>query len=156
MKFSLSLGKWGKMKTKEDKWLTSAVAQWRYQVHCCLSPFEVTLTCHTFSASCYLSLFFILFKTINSLPHFLESISSLITTQNNITLSLHLALFFFKELNISRKSHPLCVYSCVDPLSPLVSSVSLRTLYFAPSYVKGNGNSLQYSCLENPMDGGAW
>ena len=20
----------------------------------------------------------------------------------------------------------------------------------------GNGNSLQYSCLENPMDGGAW
>ena len=22
--------------------------------------------------------------------------------------------------------------------------------------VKGNGNPLQYSCLENPMDGGAW
>ena len=21
---------------------------------------------------------------------------------------------------------------------------------------KGNGNSLQYSCLENPMDGGVW
>ena len=21
---------------------------------------------------------------------------------------------------------------------------------------KGNGNLLQYSCLENPMDGGAW
>ena len=21
---------------------------------------------------------------------------------------------------------------------------------------EGNGNSLQYSCLENPMDGGAW
>ena len=21
---------------------------------------------------------------------------------------------------------------------------------------KGNGNTLQYSCLENPMDGGAW
>ena len=21
---------------------------------------------------------------------------------------------------------------------------------------KGNGNPLQYSCLENPMDGGAW
>ena len=24
------------------------------------------------------------------------------------------------------------------------------------SAVKGNGNSLQYSCLENPMDRGAW
>ena len=22
--------------------------------------------------------------------------------------------------------------------------------------MKGNGNPLQYSCLENPMDGGAW
>ena len=22
--------------------------------------------------------------------------------------------------------------------------------------IEGNGNSLQYSCLENPMDGGAW
>ena len=21
---------------------------------------------------------------------------------------------------------------------------------------EGNGNSLQYSCLENPLDGGAW
>ena len=25
-----------------------------------------------------------------------------------------------------------------------------------PHYVKGNGTPLQYSCLENPMDGGAW
>ena len=23
-------------------------------------------------------------------------------------------------------------------------------------YGEGNGNPLQYSCLENPMDGGAW
>ena len=26
----------------------------------------------------------------------------------------------------------------------------------ARSYREGNGNPLQYSCLENPMDGGAW
>ena len=24
------------------------------------------------------------------------------------------------------------------------------------SLAEGNGNTLQYSCLENPMDGGAW
>ena len=24
------------------------------------------------------------------------------------------------------------------------------------SILKSNGNPLQYSCLENPMDGGAW
>ena len=28
--------------------------------------------------------------------------------------------------------------------------------YFNPSLREGNGNPLQYSCLENPMDGGAW
>ena len=27
---------------------------------------------------------------------------------------------------------------------------------YAPNIGKGNGNQLQYSCLENPMDGGAW
>jgi len=25
-----------------------------------------------------------------------------------------------------------------------------------PSYGEGNGTPRQYSCLENPMDGGAW
>ena len=25
-----------------------------------------------------------------------------------------------------------------------------------PSFGEGNGNPLQYSCLKNPMDGGAW
>ena len=24
------------------------------------------------------------------------------------------------------------------------------------NFGEGNGNRLQYSCLENPMDGGAW
>ena len=27
---------------------------------------------------------------------------------------------------------------------------------FAANYEEGNGNPLQYSCLENPRDGGAW
>ena len=27
---------------------------------------------------------------------------------------------------------------------------------FAPGTGEGNGNPLQYSCLENPMDAGAW
>ena len=27
---------------------------------------------------------------------------------------------------------------------------------FVYSFKRGNGNPLQYSCLENPMDGGAW
>ena len=27
---------------------------------------------------------------------------------------------------------------------------------FVLAYEEGNGNPLQYSCMENPMDGGAW
>ena len=27
---------------------------------------------------------------------------------------------------------------------------------FSINIGEGNGNPLQYSCLENPMDGGAW
>ena len=35
----------------------------------------------------------------------------------------------------------------------------MYNLYNIPSYLyvgEGNGTPLQYSCLENPMDGGAW
>ena len=28
--------------------------------------------------------------------------------------------------------------------------------YYYPYFGEGNGTPLQYSCLENPMDGGAW
>ena len=37
------------------------------------------------------------------------------------------------------------------------SSTYLLDLYISISiFGEGNGNPLQYSCLENPMDGGAW
>ena len=35
-----------------------------------------------------------------------------------------------------------------------MSSLVVQALEFYPG--KGNGNPLQYSCLENPMDRGAW
>ena len=45
----------------------------------------------------------------------------------------------------------------------MIKSVSfLRTQLICFSHMvdsqnrEGNGNPLQYSCLENPMDGGAW
>ena len=37
---------------------------------------------------------------------------------------------------------------------------NIGSLFFILTYVvnigEGNGTPLQYSCLENPMDGGAW
>ena len=38
--------------------------------------------------------------------------------------------------------------SNIDPCLKLLNSI--------PNYGEGNGNPLQYSCLENPMGGGAW
>ena len=36
-------------------------------------------------------------------------------------------------------------------------AVSLPVFWFpSPIYGEGNGTPLQYSCLENPMEGGAW
>ena len=34
------------------------------------------------------------------------------------------------------------------------SAYQMKTQVRSPG--EGNGNTLQYSCLENPMDGGAW
>ena len=43
--------------------------------------------------------------------------------------------------------------------SSIVSGLMLRSLIhfeFIFVYREGDGTPLQYSCLENPMDGGAW
>ena len=39
-----------------------------------------------------------------------------------------------------------------------IDSWAVRVLvsYHCNSFEEGNGNPLQYSCLENPMDRGAW
>ena len=47
--------------------------------------------------------------------------------------------------------------SWVAVLSQLCLEPVHRVMCFFPCKVgEGNGNPLQYSCLENPMDGGAW
>ena len=40
--------------------------------------------------------------------------------------------------------------------SQCLGSSFLIYLYLGPTPGEGNGTPLQYSCLENPMDGGAW
>ena len=39
---------------------------------------------------------------------------------------------------------------------PSVQETGVRSLGWEDSPGEGNGNPLQYSCLENPMDRGAW
>ena len=40
--------------------------------------------------------------------------------------------------------------------SPIFNMYILFYLFYWNTYGEGNGTPLQYSCLENPMDGGAW
>ena len=37
-----------------------------------------------------------------------------------------------------------------------LATPSVIRVYLGSSLREGNGAPLQYSCLENPMDGGAW
>ena len=50
---------------------------------------------------------------------------------------------------------------CSNKESPNISDLIQEKFVFffvvtSQSSVEGNSNPLQYSCLENPMDGGAW
>ena len=52
---------------------------------------------------------------------------------------------------------PMCalaLHNCASPLIPINAEGSLRWVNVICR--EGNGHPLQYSCLENPMDGGAW
>ena len=47
----------------------------------------------------------------------------------------------------------------IGPIVPGINWVSLEWVmncWIMGDFREGNGNPLQYSCLENPMDGGAW
>ena len=55
----------------------------------------------------------------------------------------------------SRIEHFSKVWSSNDP-SFLFSPLKLSSLFWGMLIGEGNGNPLQYSCLENPTDGGAW
>ena len=50
------------------------------------------------------------------------------------------------------------VYVCIDSRTPKNTKVwDAQVLYIKwHVYAQGNGTPLQYSCLENPVDGGAW
>ena len=68
----------------------------------------------------------------------------LITVQN--------CFFFFWEANTVRAS---LVAQRLKRL-PAMQETWVRSLGLGRSPGEGNGNPLRYSCLENPMDRGAW
>ena len=57
-------------------------------------------------------------------------------------------------LTIPLPVHLLFTYQFLKLIYPFFEILNCRPLYWLSG--EGNGNPLQYSCLENPMDGGAW
>ena len=53
------------------------------------------------------------------------------------------------------RGRPHAVEEDVELMQPAWQDLFVFTS-FTPHIGEGNGNPLQYSCLENPMDGGAW
>ena len=52
---------------------------------------------------------------------------------------------------------PNSFYKATNTLIPtLIAKFRLKLKKVGKTIGEGNGNPLQYSCLENPMDGGAW
>ena len=56
----------------------------------------------------------------------------------------------------SRASSSLSLTLTFQPISGLQRLCDCIESYPSHSSGEGNGTPLQYSCLENPMDGGAW
>ena len=50
----------------------------------------------------------------------------------------------------------LCLFCCLA--YRVIVTIFLNSIYVLVDCIgrEGNGNPRQYSCLENPMDGGAW
>ena len=51
-------------------------------------------------------------------------------------------------IEVIRSQFYTCLRKCIYPFN--------NNLLSATIFGEGNGTPFQYSCLENPMDGGAW
>ena len=77
-----------------------------------------------------------------------------VTGPRNVVLrpSVYPMIFVFNWSKIALQ----CCVSLYNVVNQLYTCVCVCVYIYIPSLEEGNGNPLQYSCLENPMDGGAW
>ena len=83
-----------------------------------------------------------LYRIFSLLIYFIHNI-------NSVYSSIPISQFPPTPVPFSLGIHTFVLYICVS-----VSLLQIRSSI--PFFREGNGNPLQYSCLENPMDRGAW
>ena len=74
------------------------------------------------------------------------------TLSRQILLVVWLSMYFLQLLQVSVASLVAQRLKCL----PAMRETRVQSLGREDYPGEGNGNPLQYSCLENPMDGGAW
>ena len=62
----------------------------------------------------------------------------------------------FSNMNGPRDDHIKSLFFSNSNSSVVIPPVVLIWILLVTNDREGNGTPLQYSCLENPMDGGAW
>ena len=65
-------------------------------------------------------------------------------------------LFSANATENGEKTEALSQYRCLYSVKTLEKTMPLDLDGSSSESREGNGTPLQYSCLENPMDGGAW
>jgi len=108
--------------------------------------------------------FFWIYQTFSYIEVYLSTYSFLLQRLLVVsTITKHLALFFYSNRTlIFTWAHIFFGASQMAPvvMNPTVNAGDRRDVGWIPGSGRspggGHGNPLQYSCLENPMDRGAW
>ena len=88
--------------------------------------------------------------------HLLQSLGILIKPQK-LPSYIFINLSFYLIQNIVQDSFIAGLSSSSEVKAPACNAGDLGSIPGSGRFPgEGNGNPLQYSCLENPMDGGAW
>ena len=109
---------------------------------------------HLGSPSVYAPVCSYLSVTSISLCHLLTICQSVSSTcffsSSHLCVNKSIYLSFVSSAHLSFTHRHICCLS----INPSTYHLFIRHLSIYPG--EGNGTPLQYSCLENPMDGGAW